>query len=140
MFVTCPNCKELIPKKAGPCPMCKHEVAAEFILKIEQEERRETEYYTREKKAIFRERKYLAIVLECIFYVVAVLTGVISFVLGHEGVGTCIVIAEFLILVVVAHFTKCWQCPYCSKYYEGYFIRGFNLQTDWCPHCGGRLR
>lgn len=140
MFVTCPNCKELVGNHVGPCPMCKHMITAEYILKYEQEERREGEAYTREKMAIFSERKARANLLTLFMFVAIIATAIIFRAKDQEVLRMVVVLVELVIYCIISHFTKCFDCPYCGKYYKAYVSRGISFQTDCCPHCGGRLR
>lgn len=140
MFVTCPSCKELIKKNVGPCPLCKHMVTADYILKYEKEERRQADEYNREKMAIFSKRRGVATLVTVILIVVVIVTMIVCGSMKNEPLGIGLVLAEIVIAVVVGHFTKCFNCPYCGKYYKSYASRGISFQTDCCPHCGGRLR
>ena len=140
MFIPCPNCNELIKKNVGPCPMCKHEVTADYILKYEQEQRRKDDEYTREKMKIFRKRRNIATLLMCIFIAVMFVTMIAIDVTEHEPAAIALVIAEFVIALIISHITKCFNCPYCGKYYKAHATRGVSFQTDCCPHCGVRLR
>ena len=139
MFVTCPNCKELVGNHVGPCPMCKNMITAEYISKCEQEMMRESAEDTREKMTVFHDRKVFQGVLTAVLVIAMITTTIVCYLVGRLDLEKYLIPAELVLWLIINHFAKGFRCPYCNKYYMGFPVR-WNRETDHCVNCGGRLR
>ncbi|MBO4478448.1 MAG: hypothetical protein J5757_09010 [Lachnospiraceae bacterium] len=139
MFVTCPNCKELVGNHVGPCPMCKNMITAEYISKCEQEMMRESAEDTREKMTVFHDRKVFQGVFAFALIVAMLTTTFICYMVNREDLIVDFEFAELVIFLILVRIFKCIRCPYCNKYYMGFPSR-WSHEPDHCVWCGGRLR
>ncbi len=131
MTIACPNCKELIDDHAGPCPMCKHMITAEYILRCEQERKIKDDEHTREMMEIYSKRRRIAN-WGIAIYLVAIFVTLIALYKINLPMAIILVFAEMVISIIIDYNTKCNDCPYCDK--------RLYVQKNHCPHCGGRLR
>ena len=137
MFITCPNCKELVKKGVGECPLCKYSITAEDIMKAEQEDKEKRELFESEKIEVFRHRSKTMLITYIVFTILFLAVIPLSFVFPHPYVA--FVIMEIVVIGgagIVFYKTKCGRCPYCNK--SLYWRDAF--KGDFCPLCGGRLR
>jgi DNA-directed RNA polymerase subunit M/transcription elongation factor TFIIS len=137
MFITCPNCKELVKKGVGECPLCKYSITAEDIMKAEQEDKEKREQLESEKMEEYA-RRYKILLITNITFIVLFLAAIpLCLVFPHPYVA--FVVMEVAVVVaagIVFHKTKCGQCPYCNDT----IISRDAWRADFCPRCGGRLR
>ena len=69
MFITCPNCKELVKKGVGECPLCKYSITAEDIMKAEQEDKEKREQLESEKMEEYARRSKILLITNITFIV-----------------------------------------------------------------------
>ena len=138
MFITCPNCKELVKKGVGECPLCKYSITAEDIMKAEQEDKEKSELFIQEKMEEYGRREKTQLRISIIFLVLFVAIIPLSFLFPHPLVAFFFMeITVIAALFIVVYVKKCNECPYCNRWLPA--TRSF-ARTDFCPRCGGRLR
>ena len=137
MFITCPNCKELVKKAPGECPLCKFPITAEYILAAEREEKEQREELERKNMEIYRQRNKIGVITLIVYSILVVSAIVIGSLLPNPVL--TVIMMEVVIhaaLIIVILKTKINKCPYCNAEIDDDSLLG----PDFCPKCGGRLR